>query len=359
MDIEKKLEEVAAFFKEEPANVHAEYERVLAKKRGEKHARADLVEQYAMEEVLAAMQQKSDSISGFYSGIFLATDGRFNAWAQYTYEKVKRLADAMPKAEAIAKRLINSRGQYLNPPDRKFDGGKPIDPNYCYFDVFGIVKEGKELKPMRFRSFDAALLDEIRLGERVQFYASKRVQMGTMSRMDASTVYLNAEPNTNFIYKPSVPEEEDDIMRKAALQFPKYAPKEIPKLITPELDRNGKEVIDETGQVKMHLDKRVWLFENLVVSFVHKNSATKETMYEFVHPDLVGWTIIVTYEPVSRSYDLVRYARANVCARMRAYDPENKRIIMDGLGYWQERQFRLNAPTEKLEAGAVKIIHED
>lgn len=298
----------------------------------------------ALDALLAANQRKNSSMVKSFSGMFLACDGRVNDWAKWNFDQVMIKIGKKTQEQAYAEGLVDSKGRPLYSKDKRFDAGKVIDPTDIYFEIHGMVLEHSKEVQMRFRVTNIGLLRDVRLNTPVIFHASKNV-----GQTSGNTIYLVSEPNTVFNYDDAAICAPDMAMEWAEKRFPELAVDQLPSLYKIDIDKEGKEIIKT--------DKRLWLFKDLVISYIHKNRVGGRMMVELTHPDLLDWKVVVIFEKTETAYDLVRDHRANICGKLRSLDLENKTIVLDGAGYWQLSASR--ARKSAADPSKTRIMFED
>ena len=298
----------------------------------------------ALDAMLGADQRKNNSMTRVFQGMFLACDGRVNDWAKRDYEKVMLQIGNKTQEQAYAAGLVNSKGRPLYQADKRYDAGKVIDPTNVYFEIWGTVLEHGKQVHMRFQVTNIGLLRDVCLNVPVIFHASRSVGHG-----NGNIIYLASEPNTVFNYDGATACPPDMALEWAETRFPDLSVDQLPNLYKIDTDKDGK----ETTKV----DRRFWLLKDLVVSFIHKNRVGGRIMYEFTHPDLLGWTVVAIADKIDTAYDLVRDHRANICGRLRSLDLDNKTIVLDCVGGWQLSSYRAKKPPA--DPADVRMVFED
>lgn len=353
---EQIISKLADGLKISPDVVQKEIEAIRTGQKQEfPSASDDFLDKCAIDMFMSTTHRKNTMVK-VYSGMFLGCDGKVNDWSRFEYNKIYGMAQKMPRAEAIKKGLLNARGVPLYQKDRKFGAGKPIVIMEPFIKITGVVEDGGKLVPMTFKVYNLNLLPEVILNKPVRFHASNQ---SFSSKEKKNELWLESEPNTIFQYSDVPSDAPDMAMEWASYRYPELPVKELPSLMQsiPIKDTTPSED-GKTEKEEIVVDKRYWLLKDLVVSFVAKVRSGK-VIYEFVHPDLLNWTVIVMYDPVDHSYELVRDHRANILANVASIDAQEKRIVLNGMGMWQSSQYRMKGPVKYIDPTKVKMTFKD
>ena len=340
---------LANAFSVSPEEVKKIFDDIAAERRQDFPSLAnELIESQAYSATISALHRKRHSKIRVFEGMFLSCNGKIKDYDKREYERIRNLVDRVGVPEAQKMGILNAKGEPIYGPTAKFNAGKPI-PNRAYFEVGGtVIDEGSDGKPAskQFRMFveNPNLLPEVILNRPVRFDA----EIGRSSNDDVYT--LNDIEETAFEY----PERDIDpnfAMNMAAAIYPTKPVVDMLSLVTKETIKNADGTTEEIPIV----DKRRYLFKDLILVGVYKSRMDNSTTLEFAHPALLKWAIYVFINPVKNATEPVRDYVANVYGQMYKIDEEKKEITLNGYGVWQEASIRPKVPMGELKPENVKM----
>jgi len=340
-------------FNESPEEVKRIYDGIIAKRLADFPSIGnDLLEKQAYSATISVLHRKRHSKVRVFEGMFLSCNGKIKDYDKREYNRICREVARIGADQAQKAGLLNARGEPIYGPTAKFNAGKPIQ-NRAYFEIGGIVlektDEGKmATKPFRMFVDSVGLLPEVILNQPVCFKA----EVGRASNDDVYT--LNDTPETFFEYPVRENVNPNIAMDTAAAIYPGRPVAEILSLVKIEKTK----LADGTEESVPNVDKRRYLFKDLILTGVYKSRLDNSTTLEFTHPALLKWTIYVTMEFVKTATEPVRDYTANVLAQMYKIDEANKEIHLNGFGVWQDSAIRPKVPMGELKPENVKMKFE-
>ena len=337
-------------FNESPDTVKKIYDDFVAERKQDFPSFSDdIIDNQAYSATISALHRKRHSKIRVFEGMFLSCNGKVKDYDRREYERIRREVERIGVEQAQKAGLLNPRGEPIYGPNAKFNAGKPIQ-NRAYFEVGGIVleknTEGKtESKQFRMFVENEDLLSKVVLNIPVCFQA----EVGRSSNDDYYT--LNDVEKTFFDYPERAGVDPNIAMTTAAAIYPGRPVKDMLTLVKKEKVVNFEGVTEEVPIV----DKRRYLFKDLILTGIYKSRLDNSTTLEFAHSELLKWTIYVFINPVKNAIEPVRDYTANVYAQMYKIDEEKKEISLNGFGVWQDAAVRPKVPIGELNPEKVKM----
>ena len=306
----------------------------------------DLLASQAYSATIATLHRAKHIKIREFNGMFL-TCGKLRDFDKREFQRIRQEVARIGVAEAQKKGILNSKGEPIHGPQSKFNAGKPVS-NRAFFELGGVILEvnnaGKTVpRPFRMFTENEELLPTVVLNSSVGFSAE-------ISRTSTDEIYtLNDVPDTKFIYSKDV--DPNFAMKISSAIYPSYPVSDMLKLMV-------KEKIKGTDGVEIEvpvIDRRKYLFKDLILTGVYKDRIGNGTTLEFASSALLGWSVYATISGVKNATEPVRDFDTNVYGQVVKIDEEKKEISLNVFGVWQDSSVRPKVPMGDLKPESVGI----